>query len=328
MSSEILRRNQVDLDKIKLQKREWYYRNRKSVLKQQKTSEKKREYQKEWYLKNRDQKIQKSLKWTEENPEQRRLHIQKNVQKNSAKTKFWKPYNIPDHMQLEWIENFGRLETFDPSKGKLSKRLTLKIADLKESNLIIIKHHYLHRSRTMSQLSYWICIDEIQVGVISYSLPRISNQVDGIEPMNLLELARLWIHPSVQNLNYEDRNGKSHSLSIASCAMGKSIKRVKTDWYMKYPNLPKIDAIISWSDDKRHKGTIYKSSNFKVTGKSGGNSHGNGKRKDSGNYIPHKDFKNVKTRFLYKFPNSNLPAVTNSEEILENMVLESFDNLF
>ena len=55
---------------------------------------------------------------------------------------------------------------------------------------------------------------------------------------------------------------------------------------------------------------------------------GNGKRKDSGNYLPHKDFKNVKTRFLYKFPNSNLPAVTNFEEILENMVLESFDNLF
>jgi len=328
MSSEILSKNQSDLDKIKLQKREWYYRNRKSVLKQQKTSEKKKEYLRGWYLKNRDQRIQKSLKWTQENPEQRRLHIQKYVQKNSARTKFWSPYNIPDHMQLEWIENFGRLESFDPSKGKLSKRLTLKIADLKESNLIIIKHHYLHRSRTMSQLSYWICIDEIQVGVISYSLPRISNQVDGIEPMNLLELARLWIHPSVQNLSYEDRNGKSHSLSIASCAMGKSIKRVKTDWYMKYPNLPKIDAIISWSDDKRHKGTIYKSSNFKVTGKSGGNSHGNGKRKDSGNYLPHKDFKNVKTRFLYKFPNSNLPVVTNSEEILENMVLESFDNLF
>ena len=66
MSSEFLRRNQVDLDKIKLQKREWYYRNRKFVLKHQKTSEKKKEYQKEWYLKNRDQKIQKSLKWTEE----------------------------------------------------------------------------------------------------------------------------------------------------------------------------------------------------------------------------------------------------------------------
>ena len=110
--------------------------------------------------------------------------------------------------------------------------------------------------------------------------------------------------------------------------MVKSMKRVKKDWHMKFPNLPKIDAIISWSDDKRHKGTIYKSSNFKVTGKSGGNSHKNEKRKDSGNYLPQKDLKNVKTRFLYKFPNSNLPVVTNSEEILVNMVLESFDNLF
>ena len=60
--------------------------------------------------------------------------------------------------------------------------------------------------------------------------------------------------------------------NLASCAMGESIKIVKTDWYMKYTNLPKIDAIISWSDDKRHKGTIYKSSNFKVSGKSGVNS--------------------------------------------------------
>ena len=97
---------------------------------------------------------------------------------------------------------------------------------------------------------------------------------------------------------------------------------------MKYPNLPKIDAIISWSDDKRRKGTIYKSSNYKVTRKNGGIFHGNSKRKDFGYYLPHKDFKNVKTRFLYKFPNSNLPTVTNSEEFLENMVLESFDNLF
>ena len=66
----------------------------------------------------------------------------------------------------------------------------------------------------------------------------------------------------------------------------------------------------------------------KLLERCGGNSHGNGKRKDSGNYLPHKDFKNVKTRFLYKFPNSNLPVVTNSEEILVNMILGSFDNVF
>ena len=76
---------------------------------------------------------------------------------------------------------------------------------------------------------------------------------------------------------------------------------------MKYPNLPHIDAVISWSDDKRHKSTIYKSFNFRETGKSGGNSHGNGKRRDSGNYIPHKDFRNVKTRFLYRFDDLGNP---------------------
>ena len=153
----------------------------------------------------------------------------------------------------------------------------------------------------MSQLSYWICIDEIPVGVLLYSLPRISNPIDGIQPMNLLELARIWIHPSVQGLTYEDRNGKSHSLSVASCAVGKSLKRVRKDWKMKYPNLPGIDAIISWSDDVRHEGTIYKSCNFKMMGKSGGNAHGKGKRKISGNYIPHKDYRHIKTRFLYSF---------------------------
>ncbi len=65
----------MNLDKIKQQKREWYKRNKKKVLKQQKTSEKKKEYLKEWYLKNKDEKNQKSLKWIEENPESRKLHI-------------------------------------------------------------------------------------------------------------------------------------------------------------------------------------------------------------------------------------------------------------
>jgi hypothetical protein len=42
MSSEILSRNQMILYKIKRQERVWYKRNKKKVLKQQKTSEKKK----------------------------------------------------------------------------------------------------------------------------------------------------------------------------------------------------------------------------------------------------------------------------------------------
>ena len=301
MSATFLRQNQTPSERIKQQKREWYYRNKKSVLKQQKKSEERKESKKEWYERNKEECIQSATKWIKENPEKRQLHIRNYVLKNSARTRFWKPYNIPSETELEWIENFGQLQNFDATKGKLSKRLSIQLADLKESSKIIKRHHYLQRGRTMAQLPYWICIDGEKVGVLLYSLPRISNPVDGIEPMNLLELARLWINPSVQNLTYEDRNGKSHSLPVASCAMGKSIRRIKDDWKMKYPNLPGIDAIVSWCDDTRHEGTIYKSSNFKVTGKSGGNSHGAGKRKVSGNYIPRKDFKNIKTRFLYRF---------------------------
>ena len=301
MSATFLRQNQTPSERIKQQKREWYYRNKKSVLKQQKKSEERKESKREWYKRNKSECIQSATNWIKENPEQRQIHIQKYVHKNSARTRFWKPYDIPTDSEMEWIENFGQLQNFDATNEKLSKRLTLEIADLKESSKIIKHHHYLHRGRTMSQLPYWICIDGEKVGVLLYSLPRVSNPIDGIEPMKLLELARLWINPSVQNLTYEDRNGKSHSLPVASCAMGKSIKRVRNDWEMKYPNLPGIDAIVSWCDDTRHEGTIYKSSNFKVTGKSGGNYHGAGKRKDSGNQIHHKDYKNIKTRFLYKF---------------------------
>ena len=38
MSATFLRQNQTPEERIKQQKREWYYRNRKSVLKQQKKS--------------------------------------------------------------------------------------------------------------------------------------------------------------------------------------------------------------------------------------------------------------------------------------------------
>ena len=156
MSAAFLRQNQTPEERIKQQKREWYYRNRKSVLKQQKKSEDRKESKKEWYQINKSECIQSATNWIKENPEKRQLHIRNYVLKNSARTKFWKPYAIPTDSEMEWIENFGQLKNFDATNEKLSKRLTLKIADLKESNLIIIKHHYLHRSRTMSQLSYWI----------------------------------------------------------------------------------------------------------------------------------------------------------------------------
>jgi len=51
MSAAFLRQNQTPEERIKQQKREWYYRNRKSVLKQQKKSKDRKESKKEWYEK-------------------------------------------------------------------------------------------------------------------------------------------------------------------------------------------------------------------------------------------------------------------------------------
>ena len=77
MSSDILRQNQTPKERIKQQKREWYYRNRKSVLKQQKKSEERKESKREWYEKNREVCIAKSLDWNIQNLIQRKSTVQK-----------------------------------------------------------------------------------------------------------------------------------------------------------------------------------------------------------------------------------------------------------
>ena len=76
MSTAFLRQNQTPEERIKQQKREWYYRNRKSVLKQQKKSEERKESKKEWYEKNREVCIAKSLYWNIQNPIQRKSTVQ------------------------------------------------------------------------------------------------------------------------------------------------------------------------------------------------------------------------------------------------------------
>ena len=79
-----LRQNQTPEERIKQQKREWYYRNRKSVLKQQKKSKDRKESKKEWYEKNREVCIAKSLDWNIQNPIQRKSTVQKYTHRNSA----------------------------------------------------------------------------------------------------------------------------------------------------------------------------------------------------------------------------------------------------
>ena len=130
--------------------------------------------------------------------------------------KGWFNYKPPSTAELDWIRGFGEYPNFDAHSGKLSDRLTLEIANLKEATRIIVVYHYLHRGRTMAQMPYWILIDGVPVGVILFAYPRLSVPLFDTPPMNILELARLWVSPSVQDQNVLVEGGH-HAFSVASC---------------------------------------------------------------------------------------------------------------
>ena len=218
----------------------------------------------------------------------------------------WGNAKPPARKELLWIKSFGRYPNFDPDADKLSSRVSLKIADLKQATRIIVYYHYLHRGRTMAQLPYWVFVDNVPVGVILYSFPRLSVPLFEISPMNLLELARMWLSPDVQGKMIRDSKGNHHALSVASCAVAESLRRVQKDWHAKYPNLPDVLAIISWADNVHHEGVIYRACNFEEKGQSGGSMHGNRSRPNGGRDQLNADYVHTKTTFLYRF-NGRLP---------------------
>lgn len=186
--------------------------------------------------------------------------------------------------------------------AKLRERVALQVANLKEATAVIVQNHYLHRGRTMAQMPYWINFDGDRKGVLLFSLPRLSVEYQGHGPMCLIELARMWIDPDVQGQRVTDSSGREHSLAIATCAIGASLRQIRQDWHGKYPHLPMIEACVSWADDEHHEGTIYRAANFEEVGKSGGSMHGNAQRPNGGRDQMNPDYQHVKTAFIFRFP--------------------------
>ncbi len=178
-------------------------------------------------------------------------------------------------------------------------RVALVPAVLREARQVIIEHHYLHRGRTMAQLAYWIEVDGTRVGVVLFALPRMSVSFHGYHPMSLIELARLWIDPSVQGTRVFDRVGHEHSFAIAGCAVALALRRIRTDWRQKYPHLPDLRACVAWADTSLHRGTVYRATNFREVGTSGGRQPGRWTRPVGGRHQQHDDYRRLKTTFLY-----------------------------
>jgi hypothetical protein len=180
----------------------------------------------------------------------------------------------------------------------------LEDAPLGEATDMIVQNHYLRRGRTMAQLPYWITFDGVRCGVLLFALPRMSSRspkFDGHSPMQLIELARMWIDPAVQLRSVFDSEGNEHSLPVASRAIALALRRVRQDWIGKYPHLPEPKAVVAWSDTTRHTGTIYKACNFRHVGTSGGVGHRNNRRPNGGSDQLRADYLHVKDAYFLPF---------------------------
>lgn len=201
--------------------------------------------------------------------------------------------------QLALVEPDAEVQL--PRATKLRERVQLEWANLREATAVIVENHYLHRGRTMAQLPYWITLDGRRVGVLLFAYPRMSVAYQGYHPMTLVELARMWVVPDVQGLRVRDSRGAEHAFAVATCAVGKALRRVRQDWHGKYPHLPDALAVVSWADQVHHEGTIYRAANFREVGVSGGALHGSAHRVNGGRDQLHPDYLHLKSAFIYEY---------------------------
>ena len=180
----------------------------------------------------------------------------------------------------------GQIALFPPDESlPLRRRLTLQMCELKDVRGMLEGLHYLKRARVGRQINYLVLIDGVVDGVITYALPMMSDDFHNVPSDQVLEFARLYL--------------KSNTPHSASCAIGKSIRRVKRDWIQRFPTANEPMIIVSWSDQTRHKGTIYKAANFIHDGVSPGILPANNKESIRGHREKHADYGHPKDRWIY-----------------------------
>lgn len=164
-------------------------------------------------------------------------------------------------------------------------KLVLVQAATGDVNAYVTQRHYLGRGRTMAQIGYWLLLDPptpilpggsaqrapkgqpwtIQgvpiAGAVLYAYPRVSKRLYGYHPMEIIELARLYLEPGPDGRNPP---------GLASRALRATASAVEGDWQEAYPNLPAPRGIVSWADTTRHTGAIYRASGFVELGQTRG----------------------------------------------------------
>lgn len=166
----------------------------------------------------------------------------------------------------------------------LRQRVAVEIITLEQARFALEKFHYLHRVRVGRQINYAVLIDSVVDGVITFAYPMISSPIENVPSDEIIEFARMFLYQNIP-----------HS---ATCAIGKVLKRIKSDWTLLFPDskIPKL--VISWSDTVFHKGMIYKAANFTWLRKSKHSGLGHYRGKDKPR-TKHEDFKHEKDCWIY-----------------------------
>jgi hypothetical protein len=180
----------------------------------------------------------------------------------------------------------GQTVLFAPDKTlPLRRRVQVELTTVADARYALEHWHYLKRCRTGRQLNYAVSIDGVVDGFVTYAYPMMSAPLEGVPSDELLEFARLYL--------------RSNTPHTASCAVGKTIRRIKRDWIREFPDAKAPRLVVSWSDSTVHQGTIYKAANFTWLRRTVGQPHGNSASSKRGAREQHDDYVHAKDCWIY-----------------------------
>jgi hypothetical protein len=130
----------------------------------------------------------------------------------------------------------------------LRRRVGLYRVSFSNARYMLEELHYLHRMRTGRQVNYVVTVNGIVDGIITYAVPKWTTGALGVPSAEIVELARLYLYSNIPH--------------TASCAVGKSLRTIRLDWWFMYPDAQLPRLVVAWSDIEQHEGTVYKAANF------------------------------------------------------------------
>lgn len=147
---------------------------------------------------------------------------------------------------------YRKIELFKNREIKAKQIFTIKEIDRSEGFDFIKKYHYLKDSKYLSMYNYGLFIEDVLVGVATYSLPQGTMTLKNWFNINdnsyreIQELMRLCVIPELNK-----SNATSYLLRNSSNLLRKTYG---------------VRAVITLADSKRHVGSIYQVSSFKYYG--------------------------------------------------------------